>query len=133
MTSEWIVDSGCTNHMCFEKVKFENFHEYRKNPVVIGDSSFLKVQGIGNVLLQGKVLENVIYVPKLTMNLLFIIQIARKGYSFEFNSQSWCMKKGLATLVKGLVKYDLYIMDQSLSKMCLTTMFALGEIFGTID
>jgi len=87
--------------MCFEKDKFENFNKYRKDVIVIGDSSVLEVQGIGSVLIQGKVLENVLYVPKLTMNLLSVIQVARKGYSFEFNSHSWCMKKGLATLVKG--------------------------------
>jgi len=28
LSSEWIVDFGCTNHLCFEKEKFENFHKY---------------------------------------------------------------------------------------------------------
>jgi len=97
---------------------------------VIGDSSVLEVQGIGSVLLQGKVLENVLYVPKFTMNLLFVIQVARKGYSFEFDSHFWCMKKGLTTLVKGLVKDDLYNVDQSLSKMCLATnVFSRGNLW----
>jgi len=67
---------------CFEKDKFENFHKYRKDAVVIGDSSILEVKGIGSVLIQGKILENVLYVPKLTMNLLSVIQVARNGYSF---------------------------------------------------
>jgi len=35
-SSDWIVDSGCTNHLCFENDKFENFHKYRKDTVVIG-------------------------------------------------------------------------------------------------
>jgi len=43
-------------------------------------------------------LKNMLYVPKLNMNLLFLIQVTRKGYSFKFNSHSWCIKKGLATL-----------------------------------
>ena len=84
-SSDWIVDSRCTNHLCFEKDKFENFHKYRKYAVVIGENSILKVQGIGSVLIHETVLENVLYVLKLRMNLLSVIQVARKGYSFEFD------------------------------------------------
>ena len=87
-STDWIVDSGCTNHLCFEKDKFENFHKYKKDAVVIGDNSILEVQGIGSVLIHGKVLENVLYVPKLRINFLFMIQVTRKGYSFEFDSHS---------------------------------------------
>jgi len=29
-SSDWIVDYGCTNHLCFEKEKFENIHKLRK-------------------------------------------------------------------------------------------------------
>ena len=121
LSFEWIVNSGCTNHLCFEKKKFEDFHKYRKDTVVIGDNSTLEVQGIGSVIIHGKVLNDVLYVPKLWMNLLSVIQVARKGYSFEFDSQSWCIKKGLATLVKGFVKDNIYIVDQVPSKICLAT------------
>ena len=115
--------------MCYEKDKFENFHKYKKDVVVIGDNSVLDVQGIGSVKIHGKVLDNVFYVPKLRMNLIFIIQITRKGYSFEFTSHSWCVKKGLATLLKGLVKDDIYIMDQLLSKMCLAAnVYSKGNL-----
>jgi len=59
--------------MCFEKDKFENFHKYRKDEIVISDNSILEVQGIGSLWLQGRILENVLYMPKLTMNLLSVI------------------------------------------------------------
>ena len=75
---DWIVDSRCTNHLCFENDNFENFHKYRKDAVVIGDNSILEVQGIESVLIHRKVLENVLYIPKLVMNLLSIIQVVRK-------------------------------------------------------
>ena len=88
---------------------------------MIGDNSFLEVQGIRSVLIHEKVLENVLYVPKLRMNLLFVIQVARKGYFFEFDSHFWCIKNRLATLIKGFVKDDLYIVDQISTKMCLVT------------
>ena len=42
-SSDWIIDSGFTNHLCFEKEKFENFHKYRKDTIVIGDNSTLEV------------------------------------------------------------------------------------------
>jgi len=56
--------------------------------VVIGDNSTLEVQGIRSVMIHRKVIDNVLYVPKLRMNLLSVIQVARKRYSFEFDSQS---------------------------------------------
>lgn len=120
-SSNWIVDSGCTNHLYFEKDKFEIFYKYKKDAVVIGDNSILEVQRIRSVLIHEKVLKNMLYVLKLRMNLLFMIQVAKKRYSFYFNSHSWCIKKGLTTLVKRSVKDDLYIVDQVLTKMCLAT------------
>ena len=75
-STDWIVDSGCNNHLCFEKNKFENFHKYKKDAMVIGDNSILEVQGIGSVLIHRKVIKNVLYVPKLRMNLLSMIQVA---------------------------------------------------------
>ena len=72
--------------MYFEKDKFKIFHKYRKDAIVIGDNSIIEVQGIRSVLLHGKFIENVLYVPKLNMNLIFVIQVARKGYSFELTS-----------------------------------------------
>jgi len=77
-SSNWIIGSVCTNHLCFEKKKFENFHKYKKDAVVIGDSFTLEVQGIESVLIHGKVLDNVLYILMLRMNLLFVIQVARK-------------------------------------------------------
>jgi len=87
-TNDWVVNLGCTNHMSFERNKFENFHKHRKNAIVIRDNSMLEVQGIGIVLMHGKVIEGVLFVPKLGINLLSVIQIARKGYTFEFNLNS---------------------------------------------
>ena len=98
--------------------------------MVIEDNSMLEVHGIGSILIHGKVIENMLYVPKLRMNLLSVIQVARKGYSFEFNSNSWSIKKGLPTLVKGAIKNDLYIVDQGPTKMCLATnVCSMGNLW----
>jgi len=78
---------------------------------VIGDNFVLEVHGIGSTLIHCKVIENMLYVSQLKLNLLFIIQVTRKGYSFEFTSNSWSIKKGLATLVNESIKNNLYIVD----------------------
>ena len=83
--------------------------------------TLLEVEGIGSVLLHGKVIENVLFVPKLGMNLLSVIQFVRKGYTFEFISNSWSLRKGFVTLIKGSVKNDLYIVDQVPTKLCLAS------------
>ena len=75
-SNDWVVDSSCTNHTSFERNKFENFHKHRKDAIVIGNNSMIEVQGIGSVLLHEKVIEDVLFFPKLGMNLLSIIQIA---------------------------------------------------------
>ena len=45
--SEWIVYSNCTNHLCFEKEKFENFHKYTKDAIVIGITPLSKFKELG--------------------------------------------------------------------------------------
>jgi len=79
---DWIVDSGCTNHLCFEKEKFENFHKYNKDAVVIGNNSTFEFQEIGSVMIHKKVLDDVLYIPKHRMNLLSVIQVTRKRILF---------------------------------------------------
>lgn len=74
--------------MYLKKDKFKNIYKYKKYAIMIGNNSILEVQGIESVLFHRKVLENMLYIPKLGMDLLFAIQVTRKGYSFKFNSHS---------------------------------------------
>jgi len=79
----------------------------------------LEVQGIRSILMHGKMIKNVSFVLNLGMNILLVIQIVRKGYTFEFNLNSWSIRKGFSTLIKGSVKNELYILDQVPSFKCL--------------
>ena len=119
--SKWIIDSGCTNHMCFEKHKFETLRKHKANSVIIGDNSKLKVEGIGLVLISEKVVDDVLFVPSLRRNLISVLQISREGFSIEFKAFSWSIKKGFVTLILGIVKDNLYIVNDIPSKVCLAT------------
>lgn len=77
-SNDWIVDLGCTTHMSFKRNKFENFHRHKKDALVIGNNSMLEVQGIGSILMHGKMIEDVIFISKLGMDLLLVIQIQER-------------------------------------------------------
>ena len=74
-SSKWVVDSGCTSHMSFEKENFMNLIECDEN-VAFGDGSTTKVTHKGNIRLICKnqatggwvwiILHNLLYVPALT-------------------------------------------------------------------
>jgi hypothetical protein len=85
---QWIIDSGCTNHMTFNKELFEHVKPFNGS-VSIADNSHLMIKGIGTVplrvptgceadLTQEILLHNVFYVPKLKKNLISVSQAQRK-------------------------------------------------------
>lgn len=86
----WYLDSGATEHMCSEIEKFHTYTEYKsERSVKIGDGSFLKSKGSGQVKVQAIVdsaviettMSNVLYVPRLVCNLFSKGAALDKGYT----------------------------------------------------
>ena len=75
-TSNWIIDSGATCHMCNDKTLFTSFESLDKpQEVSLGDGHVSKAVAQGVVLLEMKLpggktrkckLVDVLYVPKLS-------------------------------------------------------------------
>ena len=94
-TSNWIVDSGATCHMCGDSKLFKNLQNLEQPiKVSLGDGHTLHATGRGNVLLQMKLpngklrrckLLNVLLVPKLYYNLLSVSKALESGKTIEFN------------------------------------------------
>ena len=90
----WIVDSGATCHMCTDKAQFVKLEELKEPlEVTLGDGYALKATGRGTIFLninftQGKStkckLYNVLYVPKLSCNLLSVSQVTGSGKTVKF-------------------------------------------------
>ncbi|XP_076925567.1 uncharacterized protein LOC143588461 [Bidens hawaiensis] len=82
---DWIVDSGCSNHMSGEKAKLRNPVKYEGNRViVIAENSRQKIAHVGDILFkphkQGEfVLNDVYHVPGVKTNLLSVPQITSTG------------------------------------------------------
>jgi hypothetical protein len=70
-----------------EKV-FSSLSPCSRPPVFMGNATPIAVAGEGRVELHNDSFENVLHVPKLSMNLLSVYQIIRKGKNFEFTSDS---------------------------------------------
>ena len=72
---KWILDYGCTFHMCPFKTYFSDYHDLDGGKVMMGNNAVCKVIGMGNVSLRlhdGTIweLREVRYVPDLKRNLI---------------------------------------------------------------
>ncbi|XP_022023791.1 uncharacterized protein LOC110924058 [Helianthus annuus] len=83
---DWIVDSGCSNHMTGERGKLSNPTKYSGNSiVVIADNSRHNIESIGDVVFPSKtegkelVLTYVYHVPGMRKNLLSVPQMTDAG------------------------------------------------------
>ena len=76
--SEWIIHSGATQHMTFQRKNLEDYVEFKEPSVVnLGDNRSILAYGKGayhvKAVVDGKLqkiaLHNVLYLPKLDKNL----------------------------------------------------------------
>jgi hypothetical protein len=78
----WIIDSGCTDHMC----QAASFTSYSSSsvPILTASSHSVKAQGVGAVHLESAThnlhLSKVLHSDQLGVNLLSVSTFAQKGY-----------------------------------------------------
>ena len=91
----WIVDSGATCHMCNDKKLFRELHNLSMpQEVSLGDGHMLEATGKGSVMMEMLLpdgnsrncnLQDVLYVPKLSHNLLSVSKASEAGKTTKFN------------------------------------------------
>jgi hypothetical protein len=84
---DWFVDSGATDHMCYEKDCFTVYHSLPSpHPIYLGNSSIVNAYGIGSVQIGDDVnLFNVLHVPDLDLNLLSVDKVLQHSYDVLFS------------------------------------------------
>lgn len=73
-SDQWIIDSGCYNHMIGDRNKFEDIGPYKGGCVKFGNDILCVVKGKGKIQLNEKIkCENVYWVEGLNYNLLSVL------------------------------------------------------------
>lgn len=92
----WIMDTGATDHMSYQKELFTEYTEVKTARfVIIGDGRELKVEGFGKIEFKSdnnetSVLSHVLYVPDLKVNLFSILSAIEKGNYVMISTKEGC-------------------------------------------
>ncbi|KAG5235324.1 Retrovirus-related polyprotein from transposon [Salix suchowensis] len=84
-SDHWLIDSGCTNHMTFDKIA----------KVRIGNGECIEAKEKGTIAITtnsgSKTIAHVLYVPDIDQNLLSVGQLIEKGMKVIFENQYCCI------------------------------------------
>jgi hypothetical protein len=83
-----IIDSGASHHMTAKEEAFTYLSSCCGPPILMGDDAPVALAGEGRVEIHNGNFENVLYVPKISMNLISVYHITQKGKKVEFTSDS---------------------------------------------
>ncbi|WVZ24094.1 hypothetical protein V8G54_002638 [Vigna mungo] len=88
----WYLDSGCSNHMTCNREWLVNFDDTKKSKVKFADDSTLKVEGMGDVVINRRsgskaIISNVLFVPEMKYNLLSLGQLVEKDFKVVMGDQ----------------------------------------------
>lgn len=86
--SQWLVDTGASQHMCRDRNLFTTYHPITNKSVIVGNGIAISVHGSGKVALQAfdgrrwidTTIDNVLYVPELKTNLFAVNCVTDRGY-----------------------------------------------------
>ena len=115
------MDSGATNHITTDLSNLSLQHDYKgKEKIFVGNRQSLSISHTGSSFISSAkkplLLNNILYAPKITKNLLSVSQITRDNNVFvEFHSDH-CLFKDKNTkrvLLQGILKRGLYQHDIS--------------------
>ena len=125
--SVFILDSGSTSHMVSDKNLFINLDETKKGMINTScGANSLKIEGKGSILMnynhKSLVFHNVLFVPKITVNLLSLRHLLLEQYKVEFFINHFTIMRSNELCLEGnyhsnipVIKFDLREQSSHLS------------------
>ncbi|KAL8473662.1 hypothetical protein ACS0TY_030489 [Phlomoides rotata] len=116
MGDKWVLDSGCSFHMCPNECWFKDLEKMNGGSVLFGNDQSCKVQGIWSIKIKifdgaDMILSNVMLVHVLKRNMISLGSLTITGCVFEVKGDSISVMKGRKILMKGERSNGLYILD----------------------
>ncbi|XP_067145416.1 uncharacterized protein [Centruroides vittatus] len=116
--SDWIIDSGSAHRLSYARELFVKFRPANRVIYVANDSS-LRVAGEGDISLRLNVkgvrfnciLKDVWYVPEVTVNLLSVSQLSKRGSTTHFYGNKCVIRKGELMYATAKKINHLYVLD----------------------
>jgi len=113
LSESWILDSGCSYHMCPNKEWFDNYKPCNGGTVLMGNDAVCKAIGIGTVKIKMfdgvvRVLGNVRHVPELRKNLISLGALDSAGCMYTAQGGAMKISRGALVLMKGQKVGNLY-------------------------
>ncbi|KAJ9546957.1 hypothetical protein OSB04_019500 [Centaurea solstitialis] len=116
-SEEWILESGCTFHMCPHRSWFHTYEKVPEGVVMMGNNDSCPIIGKGTIRIRmhdgiTRTLGDVRYVPELRRNLISLSTLDRNGYEFIGKNGVGRVKRGVLLMMKALRKTaNLYILQ----------------------
>lgn len=127
--SQWILDSGATEHMTSDRERFTSLQKYT-SIVEVANSEKIAVTGKGEILLSfhdstingmNFTMSDVLYVPNLGGSLLSIGRIEERGFRVQFaDGEAKVIDKNGETVLTARRRGRLYIIEESRPSALLT-------------
>ena len=117
--SDWIIDSGATQHMTFEKNRLTDYIEFKQPcKVNLGDNRTILAYGKGTFSLvadlngqsQNIGLREVLFLPELEKNLLSVRAMVKLGASVTFEGDMCKITRNSKLLAAGETCGKLYVL-----------------------
>ena len=97
--STWIIDTGSTDHMTYEKKRFSHLSSsYPKSVITNANGVSSPVVDIGTILLSPSLsINNVLFVPSLNCNLIFVSQLTKSHNCVTTFFPTYCIFQNIHT------------------------------------
>ncbi|KAL2939351.1 Retrovirus-related Pol polyprotein from transposon RE1 [Bienertia sinuspersici] len=103
--SEWIIDSGASDHMVCDFSLLRHPVEVRSKPkIALPNGKSVHISHMGEVLLKnGMKLKNVMYVPDFKQNLMSVNRLIKQtGYNVVFNDDLCIIQDSETSKIEGV-------------------------------
>ena len=114
----WTIDSTATKHVARDRVGFVEYHRIPvgSRDIKVGNKASVEVLGIGTYKLElqgGRtlLLHDVLYAPKIRMNLLSVVTLLRLDFRFIFENNYVLLHLGTVYYGCGFISNGFLILD----------------------